>query len=82
MNRDWALDASCRQYDPELWFSDDPEHQAAAKTVCARCPARRSCQDDANRTDDTTAYGIRAGLTGKERTNARRRRLREQLAAA
>lgn len=82
MNTTWTLAAACRQYDPELWFSDNAEDQAAAKSVCARCPVMQNCGDDALATDDTTAYGIRAGLTGRQRTEARRSRLRERLAAA
>lgn len=82
MNTNWALAAACRRHDPELWFSDNAEDQAAAIAICTGCPARWDCLNDAIRTDDTTAYGIRAGLTGKQRTEARRKRLRTQLAAA
>lgn len=76
MNSDWTLAASCRQFDPELWFSDDPDDQKAAKRVCSGCAVAWLCMDDALRTDDSTAYGIRAGLTGKQRTQMRRERER------
>ena len=37
----------CGRYDPELWFAEKPELLARAQAICAGCPARASCLDDA-----------------------------------
>jgi WhiB family transcriptional regulator, redox-sensing transcriptional regulator len=43
---------------------------ARAKTVCAGCPVKRQCLDDAM--DNGLAEGIFGGLTADERRNLRR----------
>lgn len=82
MSSNWTLAAACRGLNTEVWFSDNAEEQLAAKSVCARCPVAWDCLNDAIATDDTTAYGIRAGLTGRQRSEARRDRLRQRMTAA
>lgn len=79
----WMARAACAQpaYDGrrDLWFAptDSPD-AAEAKQACTGCPVRQACltavmaeEGAANRQD---RYGIRAGLTGRER-----RRLYEVL---
>lgn len=68
--------------DPELWFSDHADDQAAAKRICAGCPDRADCLQKAQGLESGLAaparYGIWGGLDPKERAkadpNKRRRR--------
>ncbi|GAA1240218.1 hypothetical protein GCM10009665_33850 [Kitasatospora nipponensis] len=73
----WQLLAACRGADDSLFFHPagerNPAHDdrdAAAKTVCARCPVRAACLEHALRTDER--YGIWGGLTAEERAAGRR----------
>ena len=69
---DWMLAAACYGY-PALFFApDDSEtrserrrREAAAKSVCARCPVRSQCLMDALESDER--FGIWGGLTERER---------------
>lgn len=54
----------CRR-DPDLFFSDAPEDIEAAKNICAGCPSRLSCLQDAM--DQENYHGVWGGLTGDER---------------
>jgi WhiB family transcriptional regulator, redox-sensing transcriptional regulator len=82
----WHSRALCRPdnpggHDPELWHAH-PLTQARdlkeAKEVCARCPVLGECREDALRIEagkgPTSRYGIRAGLTGRERYRLARQR--------
>ncbi|HYT24906.1 MAG TPA: WhiB family transcriptional regulator [Actinomycetota bacterium] len=75
--RDWRLDAACRDADPELFFPDQGQlpQVAAAKEVCAGCAVRQPCLDTALhgplRRDDQ--HGIFAGTTAHDRTRLRGR---------
>lgn len=68
--RDWRTEAACLDEDPELFFpvvEEGPlcaDQVAAAKAVCARCPVRRLCLDDAS---GRLTHGIAGGLTAEER---------------
>ena len=33
----------CRQYDPDLWFADDPADLEVAKALCGGCPLKAEC---------------------------------------
>jgi WhiB family redox-sensing transcriptional regulator len=33
----------CRNFDPDLWFSDSPAELELAKSLCAGCPLRVDC---------------------------------------
>jgi hypothetical protein len=75
--RDWRLDAACRDTDPELFFPDTGKvpQAAAAKQVCAGCAVRGPCLEAAlhgpQARDDHT--GIFAGTTARERVALRGR---------
>jgi WhiB family redox-sensing transcriptional regulator len=74
---DWMLAAACYGH-PSLFFApDDSEtrserrrREAAAKSVCARCPVRSECLMDALEGDER--FGIWGGLTERERRSLRR----------
>lgn len=40
----WA-DASCRQYDPELWWSTKPGEMQQAIAICKECPLIDACPE-------------------------------------
>lgn len=74
---DWRQDANCKNVDPELFFPSGNGHTsnltiAAAKQVCAGCPATivTGCARYALQTH--TTYGIWAGQYLGETANTRR----------
>ncbi len=75
--RDWRLDAACRDLDPELFFPDTGQvpQAAQAKAVCAGCAVRGPCLEAAlhgpQARDDHT--GIFAGTTARQRVALRGR---------
>jgi WhiB family transcriptional regulator, redox-sensing transcriptional regulator len=75
--RDWRLDAACREADPELFFPDPGQvpQAAAAKQVCAGCAVRGPCLEQAlhgpQAHDDHS--GIFAGTTARDRVRLRGR---------
>jgi WhiB family redox-sensing transcriptional regulator len=75
--RDWRLDAACREVDPELFFPEPGQapQAAAAKQVCAGCAVRGPCLEAAvhgpQARDDHT--GIFAGTTARDRVALRGR---------
>jgi WhiB family transcriptional regulator, redox-sensing transcriptional regulator len=75
--RDWRLDAACREVDPELFFPESGQisQAAAAKAVCAGCAVRGPCLEAAvhgpQAHDDHT--GIFAGTTARDRVRLRGR---------
>jgi WhiB family transcriptional regulator, redox-sensing transcriptional regulator len=66
----WDILAACRDEDPELFFpvgTRGPalQQEAEAKAVCARCPVRARCLQDALEIGDD--HGVRGGMTERER---------------
>jgi WhiB family redox-sensing transcriptional regulator len=63
----WRDDAACQHADPDLFFPDDGDHVAAAQAVavCRGCPVINACLSDA--LDTRERFGIRGGLTAKQR---------------
>lgn len=73
---DWRLFATCQSVDPEIFFPSadaGPVYAAqvaVAKAICAGCPVRAECLDEALA---RIPYGIAGGLTPEERRGRRRR---------
>lgn len=64
--KQWSKHAACAS-DPERMFPENIEHRIRdAKAVCAGCPVRMACLQDALRTGDND-YGIRGELKPGER---------------
>jgi WhiB family transcriptional regulator, redox-sensing transcriptional regulator len=61
----WRGRAACRGAGPALFYDPDPAAVAAAKQVCATCPARAPCAAHALTTGE--AHGVWGGLTEDER---------------
>lgn len=65
MTGDWRDLARCQETDPEAFFPEKGgDNGAAAKAVCASCPARLDCEDFALRSDQR--FGIWGGHSPKE----------------
>lgn len=81
----WRTTASCRSVDPDLFFpvgTTGPalDHIAAAKAVCASCPAQLPCLEFALETNQDA--GVWGGTSEEERRVLRRQRARQRRAAA
>jgi len=63
--RPWASYASCRDANPELFFSGDEADMEAATTICRGCPVAAECLEWALET--RVRYGIWGGTTERER---------------
>lgn len=63
---EWRDRAACRGTDTEKWFSEKLE--ARCLRICASCPVRQQCLDDAMRVEHgQEAWGIRGGHTAASR---------------
>lgn len=68
----WREEALCATTDPELFFMDGEGGSSyqTARRLCASCPVREACLDDAMAYEASAAgrrYGMYGGLTPKER---------------
>jgi WhiB family redox-sensing transcriptional regulator len=78
----WATRAACKGRDLGLFFSDAEQKVKQAKAICAACPVRTACLNEALRAEATTSgAGIFGGLTSDERTQLALARAAEQAAA-
>jgi WhiB family transcriptional regulator, redox-sensing transcriptional regulator len=75
--RDWRLEAACREVDPELFFPDPGQapQAAAAKAICAGCAVRGPCLAAAlhGPQGHQDHGGIFAGTTASDRARLRGR---------
>lgn len=81
----WQQKAACSTAHALLFFGPDDEAQAEqearerqAKAICAGCPVRGECLDDAF--GNGAGHGVWGGLTEAERALEHRRRLRRSYA--
>lgn len=66
----WWQQAACRNQNTALFYADPhDQYSDHARTLCRGCPARWDCLDDALDTNDQ--FGMRAGLTIKDRRGLR-----------
>jgi WhiB family redox-sensing transcriptional regulator len=74
MTADWRPLAACRSHDPNLWFPErgQSDHVRQAKAICASCPVREQCLEQAIADGETV--GIWGGLSGREMKAERKRR--------
>lgn len=79
----WHADAACAEADPSLFFAGDEESTRAAMELCAVCPVRRTCLEEALALGEM--HGVWGGTTEPERRRmirARRRDARRATGAA
>lgn len=85
---DWTNRAACAAHDPEMFFPDpsDTAGQKAAKAICAQCPVRVACLEEAMAVEGGRSvaerYGIRGGKTPSARRDEYRRRRKAGTAIA
>ncbi|PLS24968.1 WhiB family transcriptional regulator [Bifidobacterium imperatoris] len=63
---DWRHQATCRQYDPELWFSTRPDETKTALAVCRQCPVIDECRQFADHNNRINGYPLQ-GIWGGRR---------------
>lgn len=68
----WALDGLCRQVDPELFYPDEKEQGADAKTICNDCLVRTECLEWA--LNNNEQHGVWGGKSAWQRNKLRRKR--------
>lgn len=68
----WRERAACRGIDTDLWYPTLGEPTAEACAICAGCPVRAECLDEALSVPER--FGIWGGLTFKQRRELLRRR--------
>lgn len=61
----WTASALCAQTDPEVFYPEKGESTLPAKRVCARCPVRSECLEEALSRNER--YGVWGGLSERER---------------
>jgi len=77
MSDDWRRHAACRGEDPDLffWQGQGPANYTQASAICAVCPVRTACTEDAlSRPGEL--FGMQGGLTPKQLEAMRRARRR------
>ncbi|KAA8824236.1 WhiB family transcriptional regulator [Bifidobacterium reuteri] len=62
----WRHQATCRHYDPELWFSTDPNERATALAVCGQCPVIDECRRFADGHDRINGYPLQGIWGGRQ----------------
>lgn len=70
----WYHRGACKDMDLRLFFPELGETGEKARRICAGCPVRRACLDEAMQQEKglgvTLRHGVRGGLTGPERAEA------------
>ena len=65
MPEDWRTEAACRTTDPTVFF--DERQGTRALAICAACPVRSDCLQDALTLPRNEDQGIRGGMTQRQR---------------
>jgi len=63
---DWRAQSACTSDDANLFYSEEPADQEAAKAICAGCKCRAECLATAMLREDS--WGVWGGMTPMERT--------------
>lgn len=74
LDTSWHERAKCKDADPNLFFTKAGQHADEAKALCDGCPVREQCLEEALGMSATCDYGIRGGLSQKERHAIRKAR--------
>ncbi|WP_237074058.1 WhiB family transcriptional regulator [Mycobacteroides abscessus] len=72
--KNWEDLAECRYIDPEVWFPEKGGSAARAKRICASCPVRIECLDQAISNDER--FGVWGGKDYAERKAIKKERER------
>lgn len=72
--QDWRDFALCRGMDSSIFYPDKGYAVEGAKRICAECPVRTACLDDALRRRED--FGVWGGTSERERRRIMRHRRR------
>lgn len=72
--QEWRLEALCAETDPEVFFPAAGRSPKPALRICRLCDVREACLDDALALRDSDDYGIRGGMSERQRNRIRRAR--------
>ncbi len=70
----WRDNAVCRETDPEAFYPPRGGSARPAKRICGMCSVRADCLTEALSYPASEDYGIRGGLSERERIALRRQR--------
>lgn len=73
----WWRQAACQHHQDLDWFPGRGVSSEAQRAICARCPVRTDCLEEALSVSHEADHGIWGGLTTDERRDLRARRNRE-----
>lgn len=62
----WRAHALCAEVGGESFFPEGGQPSAPARAICAQCPVRSACLEDALVSGDVE-FGIRGGKSARER---------------
>ena len=75
---DWHKSAACLGVDPNVFYPAVGYNAGTARRICSFCPVIMECLDEAIAEGDVD-YGIRAGLSARERRRVAAARNRENV---
>jgi len=70
----FVAEALCAQTDPELFFPEQGESSATARSICKACPARQECLLWAIQNNEN--HGVWGGYTPRARRRIKQRHRR------
>lgn len=77
--RDWWDEAACADVDIKVFFVEKGDNIRKAKAICAECPVRRTCLEEALKFEEGSirySSGVFGGLSAHERVRLRASRRR------
>lgn len=74
----WAERAECRTADLNLFYTNTPTSRNAALGVCSQCTVKAECLADALRRPKEEDFGVRGGMTARQRRLLRREQAKMQ----
>jgi hypothetical protein len=78
----WEEEAVCKKLDQSIFYNDKNEEALRAKYFCGTCAVANECLINAFRTEGRDKFGVRGGLTHKERGVVLRKREAQGAVAA
>ena len=72
----WRSEAACRSLPTAWWYVTRGDRAPRAKAICAACPVKAECLEAAMAEDGSGAFGVRGGMSARERNQLRRQRRR------
>lgn len=77
--KNWRLEARCRDYDPDIFYTETEIGERRAKQICRECVVIVPCLEEA--LERPEKFGVWGGTTEKERRSILRRQRKEYRTA-